>query len=351
MNTEALPQVEEDEMSLKDMILLAKEYAMELWQHKLWIVLGIVLGTGYFYYEFTKQKVKYTAGLSILINNSGSSSLLSSLTGGLGLGGSKDFNALAKVKVIMSSREIMGKTLLSNTTLGAKNNILGNYFVDSCGYRGDWSGSKEPLLNGFTAFKHHAIDSCNAEEWRAIEYIRSSLLNGAMKLEVGESDILSVSMTGRRQALICEFLNTLYRTTEEYYLVSQMGAEVKTFDAVKSKKDSIDRAISGLQHNMANFADSHKSSLFEIDKVPLVKMESDLMALNAMKAEATTRYELARFSTQSKQPYITSIDTPRMPLVPVFPSKKSAVINGFLIGAVVSAALIILRKILKKVMA
>jgi uncharacterized protein involved in exopolysaccharide biosynthesis len=342
----------DDEISLKDLILLVKGYVLEIWSKKWWVAASIFLFTAFFYYKYTQEKVQYTGELSVLLNNTSSSSMLSGLMGSLGgLGMGEDMTALDKVIVVMKSQEVLGKALLGQTSLPAKNGILANYFIDSCGYSEKWKKSKEIRLKNFTYFKHTSIDSCTADEWRALQSIRGALVKDEnFILEASEAGILSITMTHESENLICDLLNNLYNATETYYFKKELGSENIAFDRIRENRDSIERVINGLQSGIARFQDRNKGSMFRTDDVPLVKMQNDLMVLTGMRMQANSKYEMASFSLQNKQPYISSIDKPRLPLAPVFPARLKAVLTGFAIGLILSIVIIIARKLFLETM-
>jgi hypothetical protein len=342
----------DDEISLKELFLLIKGYILEIWSKKWWVAASISLFSAFFYYKYMIDEVKYPGTLSVMLNTSKGSSMLSSLMGSIGgLGGVEDDTELDKVMVVMQSQEVLGKALLAPTSLTAKNSILANYFLDSCGYKEKWAGSKEVLLKNFTYFKHSNIDSCTTDEWRALQSIRASLAKDQiLVLKANDAGILSVIMTHKSEILVCDLLNNLYNITEAYYFKKELGSENTTFAKIRENRDSIERVINGLQSGIAHFQDRNKGSLFQSDNVPLIKMQNDLMVLNGMRMQANSKYEMASFSLQNKQPYISSIDKPRVPLAPEFPSRSKALAFGILTGLLLSSAFIIIRKLFYEVM-
>ncbi len=347
--------VEEQEVSLKEMILTLKDYFLEGKRKWYWVLLSFVLFNAAFVAKyFFLDTIKYQGELKVMLNSNASSSLLGSLTGSLGLGGlggGEDVMALDKITFIMQSKDIMSKVLLSKTSLPAYKGIMANYFLDSLDVRKAWSKSKEPRLKNFKHFTSYTKDSCSADEWRGLQALTDYALKNLIEFKSSEVGVLSVTFTHGNEVLICEFLNTLYEYTDNYYMTNQVDAESSTFKLLQKRRDSVNSALSRAISGAAHYRDHNQGSLFATEQVPVVKYEQDIQFLGIMKGEITKNYEVAKMSLDGKQPYIRAVDLPRTPLPPIIPSLRSNVIKGSAYGIILSWLLLMFLKAYRSLMA
>jgi hypothetical protein len=348
------PQIDDQEVSLKEMILIFKDYLLEGVRKWYWVLLSLVLfNAGFIAKYYFKESIEYEGELKVMLNTNSGSSLLGSLTGSLGLGsfgGNDDAMALDKVTLIMQSRDIMSQVLLSQTSLPAQKGIMGNYFLDSLGIRDGWQKSKEARLRNFKTFTSTNKDSCTADEWRAIQAMSDYILKNLIEFKSSEVGVLTVTFKHTNEQLACEFLNIMYEYTDRYYMVNQVDAESSTFKLLQKRRDSINNALSGAISSVARYRDGNRGTLFATEQVPLVKGEQDIQFLGIMKAEITKNYEVAKMSLDGKQPYIRAIDLPRTPLPPIIPSLGNNVKKATGLGIALSWILLMILKAFRAIM-
>ena len=121
------PYYQEDEITLKELILKIREFWQELWRRKLLIVLLSLIGAGLFYGKGMNDKTTYTAGLSFMVAENGSSEQGRALTP-YGM----DFGRVENNKIteLARSGRIIHAILLDQVAVGNKYDFIANHIID-----------------------------------------------------------------------------------------------------------------------------------------------------------------------------------------------------------------------------
>jgi hypothetical protein len=346
------PNVESDEISIRDVFDFLLDLYKEVLAKKYWILASFVVFNLLFCVKYLfLDDIKYTGELKVLLNSNTSSSVLSGIIGGLGLGfAGEDMTAMAKVQTIMQSQAILGRVLMRPTAIRCKNHILANCFLDTLGGVETWKKSKNERLRNFTFFKSPSVDSCTQDEWLALQVVMGNLGEKTVIYKTDDAGILHVSMESGNPQLVCEVLNGIYEETSDYYLSNKLQPGQKTFKALQSRRDSVSAALAGKQYALANFTDRNQGSLFATDLVPIASLQQDIEMLGFMKGEVIKNYEVAKLTVESEQPYLRVLDPPKMPLVANYPSLSKNIQSGTLLGIFLSLSIIIIRHIVKRLL-
>ena len=148
-------QFDNDEISLKELILKIKEwYKFLLTQWKLIILMGVIGGVIGFTYAYF-QKPVYKASLTFAMEDeksgggglSGALGLASSLGIDLGTSAGGAF-AGANLVELMKSRKLVEKTLLSPIIVNGKTQSLADYYLEFNEMKKGWD--QKPLLKGLS---------------------------------------------------------------------------------------------------------------------------------------------------------------------------------------------------------
>lgn len=346
-------QTNNDEISLLDVIDFLKDLGRAIFLHKYWIIICTILCiAGYAAKYYFLERTTYTAEFKITLNDNKTSSALSGLMGGLGLGfGGEDMGALGKVQTIMQSRQVLSTILLRKTKLKCKNGILANCFLDSTGGTESWKKSNNPLLRDFTFFTNTNVDSCSDGEWLALTALTASLGEKTIVYKTDESSFLHVSMTSGNPKLVCEILNSLYTEITEYYGSRKLAPATRTIKKFQYKLDSVSKALSSKQSALATFTDRNSKSMFAEDMIGSVKLQHDIEMLSMMEGEAIKNYEMSKVSVENEQPFLKVLDLPRMPLMPNSPSLKKNLITGCALGLFLGITLVFIHRIIMQLLA
>ena len=251
-------QFDNDEISLKELILKIKEwYQFLLTQWKLIILMGVIGGViGFTYAYFQKPTYKATLTFAMEEEKSGGGGGLSGALGlasslGIDLGSSAG-GAFAGSNLIqlMKSRKLVEKTLLSPITVNGKTKSLADYYLEFNEVKKGWD--EKPLLKGV----NFPIDADREKFTLQQDSILKGISTGLVKTDVIVSQkdkkisILSIEVNSTNEKFAKTFCETLAFETSEYYVEikskkARMNVEIlqKQTDSIRAELNS---AITGV---------------------------------------------------------------------------------------------------------
>ena len=352
IETTAIEPIEEDkELSLKEMILKAKEYSIEIIRYWYIVLLFILPISAYMYYEAYKTKPTYKADLTFIVNAEQSTSLgLAAALGGLGDLGSNI--KLDKIIELSKSRKIAQTALFRRAVINNIDDYFANHLIRERELHKVWEKDTTGL-KGFL-FTRSKIDSFNRTENTVLLKLHDILV-GKMPIFTAsyekKSEVMKLALTTTNEDLSIGLLKVIYADLSSYYIAKSIMKEGKTYDIFRAKADSLKALVRSKDLSADRYEDRNRGSLFLEDKREVERMKKEAFIYNTLYAETEKNMTLAGFALESKAPYIQEVDLPISPLYGLKISKKMALINGFLIGGFLSAFLIILRKFLRTSMA
>ena len=354
------PQIDNDEISLKELVLKIKEwYQFLLTKWKLIVLAGIIGGLiGFTYAYFQKPTYKATLTFAMEEEKSGGGGLSGALglasTLGIDLGSSAG-GAFAGSNLIelMKSRKLVEKTLLSPITVNGKTQSLADYYLEFNEAKKGWD--EKPALKGI----NFPIDADREKFTLQQDSILKNISTGLVKTDVVVSQkdkkisILSIEVNSINEKFAKAFCETLAFETSEYYV------------EIKSKKARMNVEI--LQHQVDSIRGQFNSSINEValasDGIfnlnPALKSKGtqpakkqvDLQINTTMLTSLVTNLEMSKMALLKETPLIQVIDKPIFPLEKQKVSKlKSLVLGGFLAGFL-TVLYLVLSSLYKKLIA
>lgn len=334
--------IQEDEISLKDLILLVQTYLQECL--KFWWIIGIAgLSIGaFFFYRAHKKPITYNASVSYTTSDGAG---LGGLAGGL-LGrfvGGKSGSSIAKMQAMLTSGPIMQRVLFTKVMLGDQEDYLINHHLRLWGYDEEEFGAVVPLKSG-------ALTSLLEKKLfkRVRGQIQEQLLSQGLDEESG---IAFIKVTSSSEEYAFELSRTLFEELQRFYIESEVGEQQKTLDQLQNRADSIYSVINVNTYQLARREDSDKGRFFATDRVPDMKAQAELAFLKSAYEEVVKNLETIKFTVASSTPSIKVIEQPMYPLEKNQTSKlKQLLIGGFL-GGFLAVLFIVSRRIFREIMA
>jgi len=335
-------QFDNDEISLKELILKIKEwYQFLLTQWKLIVLMGIigsVIGFTYAYF----QKPTYKAVLTFAMEEEKSGGV--GLGGALGLAsqfgidlGSSGGGAFSGANLIelMKSRKLVEKTLLSPITVNGKTQSIADYYLDFNEEKEDWEG--EPLLKGL----EFPVDADRAKFSLQQDSILFIIYKDLIKydLSVLQKDkkitIMNVEINSISEKFAKAFCETLAFETSEYYVEIKSKKARMNVDILQHQADSIRSELNSAISGVAAATDNvfNLNSALNVKRAPSARRQVDVQANTAILTQLVGNLELAKVTLRKETPLIQIIDRPIFPLEKEKVGKlKSLVLGGFLAG-------------------
>ena len=336
------PQIDNDEISLKELVLKIKEwYQFLLTKWKLIVLAGIIGGLIGFTYAY-RQPATYKAVLTFALEEEKSGGGMNGLGGlasqfGFDIGGSGG-GAFAGSNLIelMKSRLLVEKTLLNPIEVNGKTISIAEYYIQINKMREAWD--KNPALKNIQFLPNADREKFTLQQDSILKVIYSGLTAPA-NLTIGQKDkkalITSIEVVSSNEKFSKIFCENLAKETSEYYV------------EIKSKKARMNVEI--LQHQVDSIRGQFNTSINEValasDGIfnlnPALKSKGtqpakrqvDLQINTSMLTSLVTNLEMSKMALRKETPLIQVIDKPIFPLEKEKLGKlKSLVLGGFLAG-------------------
>lgn len=343
--------MENDEITLKELLLKAKEWYVFLLSKWKTIVLagivGAILGLGY---SFIKKPV-YTATLTYALEDGkaaggGLGSLASSF--GLDLGGSSGGAfAGANLMELFKSRAMVEQTLLAPVTQNNKTISLAEMFIQDKKWRKKWE--EKPKLKSLQ-FLPNADKS---KFTRAQDSIFGAIYNNLSKtaLTVDQKDkkvaIGTITLNSTNEYFAQQFTLALTNTVIDFYIETKSKRAKENMDILVRQTDSIRGELNGAMTGVAVANDNTfgLNPALNVKRLPSARRQVDVQANSAIFSELIKQTEMAKVTLRKETPLIQVIDQPILPL----PKEKFGKAKGILLGGILAGFLNILGLIVRRI--
>ena len=358
-NTNDIQNIEQDEISLKELILKIKDWYRFLLSK--WIVLvaagviGGAIGVGYAF----MQKPTYTASLSFALEDeksgggglSGALGLASSL--GIDLGGSAGgaFTG-ANLLELMKSRNIVEKALLNPITVNGKTQSFAQYFITINELNKNLS--EKPELKNIV----FDVDANRSKYTRQQDSILGKIYTDVLgMLTVSQKDkkvsIITIDVKSTDEYFSKAFAENLAYEVSSYYIEIKSKKARQNMEILQRQTDSIRAVLNGSIVSVAAAVDNTfgLNPAMQVQKTNISKKQFDVQANTAILTQLVTNLEMAKVSLRKETPLIQVIDKPILPLKKEKVGKlKSLILGGFLAGFL-TALILVFKKLFAGILA
>ena len=324
--------MEEDEISLKELIQKMKELFQYFWTFRFWIVLiGLTGGgLGFAYAHFFKE-VQYTSKLTFAIEekSGGGGSLLglaSQFGVDLGGGGGGLFTSDNLLLLLKSNRIIQGALLKPVPEL-EEGNLLNLYM--SIHYK---DALEEKKVSFITSDLPRLEFS--REQDSIVAFIAENL---SKEVEIAKRDkkasLIDITIVDPSEKFAFLFNQFLIQEATDLYIELKVGKMKRSVKVLQSRVDSVQRVLDGTMRSAAVSMDQSLGIVSMAPRVSTTKKQLETQMLGTLFGELTKNLELTKFTLEREEPVIQIVDAPMMPLLKEGKGRvKSAVIGGFLAG-------------------
>jgi uncharacterized protein involved in exopolysaccharide biosynthesis len=358
-NNNDIQNIEQDEISLKELILKIKDWYRFLVSK--WIVLvatatiGGAIGVGYAF--FTKPE--YTATLSFALEDEksgggglgGALGLASSLGIDFGSGAGGAFSG-ANLLELMKSRNILEKALLNPITVNGKTQSFAQYYITINEINKNWS--EKPELKNIV----FATDADRSKYTRQQDSILGKVYTDVLgMLTVGQKDkkvsIITIDVKSADEYFSKAFAENLAQEVSSYYIEIKSKKARQNMEILQHQTDSIRAELNGAIVGVAAAADNTfgLNPAMMVRKAPGTRRQVDVQANTAILTQLVTNLEMAKVSLRKETPLIQVIDKPILPLKKDKIGKlKSLILGGFLAGFL-TALILVFKKLFAGILA
>ena len=340
----------DDEVTLKDIILTAKDYWHEMWRYWYLVPLFCIPTVSWYMYKHFTHEVTYTAKMKFIVEGGGgASSMIGNLLGQFGFGNTEKGFGPLKIKEVMYSTVNMSTVLLDTTD---NQPMLANELIKLYDLNKKWTTDEQNWEN--FKFRHFTIETLDSLEIRALMRLHAATVGSEsnpkpwMGYAVDEdTGIMSLSIKLGDEGLAKRFLQSIYDRTREFFEVKIFEEQMKANALLKAKKDSLEAYIEQNDYAMAKYNQTNRGLIDETYMVPLKKLQRQNTVATLALGEVMKNYELSDFTLKSLKPYFFTLDKPVGPLAPAMSSILVRFIIGCIFGGMLFITFIIGRKILR----
>jgi capsular polysaccharide biosynthesis protein len=351
------PYIQEDEITLKELILKIQEYWHELWRN--WLLIGLITipFLGYFLFKTFTHVPKYEAEVRFIVEGQGGSNLgaLGGLLGSFGINRSSGQTNPYKIIEVAKSKRMIGEVLFSRSI--SNEEYIGNNILDLYKLPETWA-KKNPEM-GNIRFKSTDIESFNEFERSAFLALygksvgsRESTENALITIGLNEdTGIFSVSGNTEDETLTLDLVNNLYENTKFFFEEQVLEDKIKAIKILQSKSDSIDILIENKISSRARFEDTSRGLISRQTESRKEKLQGEILGLTSAWAELQKSLQIADFELQSTKPLFLIIDQPYSPIRPTRESLIRNIIIAIFFGGFLGSGFIVARYIYRKTIA
>ena len=338
--TDEQPQIDKDEISLKELIQKIQEWiAYFKTQWKLIIGIAALGGiTGFVYASF--QKPSYLATTTFVLEEDkgggmgGAMGLASSFGFDLGGGGGGLFTS-SNISELMTSRLVVEKTLLNPVQIAGKEISLADYYIHINDLKEGWS--KNPNLANINFPVNADRTKFSLEQDSILQSISAGLTKNNLVIAQKDKKVSIISLTVKTEnelfsKLFCE---QLLKETSDFYIETKSKKSRLNVDILQHQADSIRAELNGAITGVAAASDNvyNLNPAYNVKKTPGTRRQVDVQANTAILTQLVAQLELSKVSLRKETPLVQLIDRPILPLEKDKVGRlKSLLLGGFLSG-------------------
>jgi hypothetical protein len=336
--------IDNDEISLKDLIIKLKEWFTFLkskW--KIILLSGIIgglIGLTIAWFE----KPSYKATLTFAMEEergaggglSGAIGLASSF--GIDLGGAGGGGAFAATNLteLMKSRLIVEKVLLSPVFINGKTTSLADYYIQINELRKVWQ--KNPRLKYINFPYNSDRTKFTLQQDSILQQIHKNLIDKD-HLSIMQKDkkvtILSIEVKSLDEQFSKIFCESIAKETSDFYIETKSKKAKINTDVLQKQVDSVRNELNSAITGVAAETDNvyNLNPAFNIRSSASKKKQIDVQANTAILTNLVVQLELAKITLRKETPLIQLIDRPILPLAKEkFGKLVLMILCGFLAG-------------------
>ena len=359
MTEQPIQQIDNDEISLKELIQKIQEWVAYLktqWK----LIIGIAaLGAiiGFVYASF--QKPSYQATSTFVLEEDkgggglgGAMGLASSFGFDLGGGGGGLFTS-SNIIELMKSRLVVEKTLLNPVLVAGKEISLADYYIQINELKEGWS--KKTALANISFPANADRTKFSLEQDSVLQTISAGLTKNNLVIAQKDKKVSIISLTVKTEnelfsKLFCE---QLLKETSDFYIETKSKKSRLNVEILQHQADSIRAELNSAITGVAAATDNvyNLNPALNVKRTPGTRRQVDVQANTAILTQLVAQLELSKVSLRKETPLVQLIDRPILPLEKEKVGRiKSFVLGGFLAGFL-SVLYLVFGRLYKKMVA
>ena len=339
---------ENDEISLKELILKLREWCKYLFSKWLTILIaGLIGGAIGLAYAYFKKPI-YKAELSFALEDEKS---VSSLSGALGLASQFGFDLGGSgggafsgdnLLELMKSRTMVEKALLTTVDVKGKKQTLAELYINFNKLKEDWKN--KPELNNIHFLPEADRSKFTLQQDSLLGDFHRALIKDNLSVDKIDKklSIISVKINSKNEFFSKYFTEVLVKEVADFYIETRIKKSIQNVNILQHQTDSVRRQLNGAISGVAASIDANPNPNPSrlVLRVPSQRRQVDVQANQAILTELVKNLEISKVSLRRETPLIQVIDRPILPLEKEKVGKvKGIVIGGLIFGLAVIAYL------------
>jgi len=364
MTTESQQHINDEEISLKDLILKIHEW----WRYLLskWIIIlafGLLGGALGFFYATTKKPI-YTATTTFVLEDEKGGGGLGNLAGlasmagvDIGGGGGGIFQG-DNILELYRSRKMLQQTLLTPITVDGKVQTLAERYIFSNELNEKWQEKPELLKLEFKA--DSLIEgNISLKPNRLRDSLLTTIISDISKnyLSVAKPDkklsIIKVDLKAKDEIFAKAFNENIVKNVNDFYLQTKTKKSLQNVQIMQRKTDSVRAVMNGAIYSAVAVADAtpNLNPTRQVQRIaPAQRAQFSAETNKAILGSLVQNLEMSKVALMKETPLLEVIDEPVFPLPKEKFGKAKGIIFGGLLFVFLGILFVSISKILKVIM-
>lgn len=354
------PYYEEDEVTLKDIILTIKDYSFELLKNVHWIILSALLLTGAFYYVFrgSANKTTFTGGMSFLLKKNNEQNATGAPPDFLQASEGND-----KLSELAKSGSVINAVLLEKITIKEEHDYMANHLIKTYGYNYRWNNEpidedyQELSLRDFY-FTHDSIEIFEPREYRALNTLRDLLIGsnitnarGILSIAFNKgSGITRLQVVSPNDKLSIELVDLIFEKLKALYTEGTIGRAQRNFELLVDRVEELEKERREAKYRLAGASDQTYGLVSKASALNIGELQEELNRVNQMYQNIYNQKQAAEVAIKTNAPDFLVIDRNFLP-VKKTTSIKMQLIMGAILGLFLGVGFVIFRKLIRDALA
>lgn len=341
---------QEEEITLKELIIKIKSYVQEILKNYLLVILIILPFLAYFIFKHYTTNPKYKAETKFLVEGSSGGGGLGGLLGQFGIRNTGKFNPF-KVIEVAKSKTLLKKVLFTkNDGDYIINKLIETYKLDE-----KWA-KKKPEWKGFR-FKSDDMSKFSLMENQAFLNVYTKVVGGKKAKDPlltfnydEDSGVYNYNINTEDESTTLAMISNAYENLKYFFEEEIISNQLSTTVILRQKADSIQSLITRKSYQVASQQDQTLGLVVSTPGVKRATLEKEIQALTLAYAEVLKSYEMADINLKDTRPMFLKLDETYAPIEAIESSLLISIIKGLLLGGLLATIFIIGRSIYRQAM-
>ena len=351
---------ENNEISIKDLLLLAGKYYHFLLGKSVIILLAAVLGGILALTYALLKKPVFTATTTFVLESGEGNSGFGQYAGiasmiGLDLNTGGGIFQGNNILELYRSRTMIEKTLLSEVPYRGRKILLIDRYVEINRLREEWAERKHLRNLKFQANWLQLPESKMRLQDSLLQEISGDINRKYLVVyKPDKNSIIRVDVKSEDEFFAKAFNDMIVSNVNDFYVQTKTRKSMSNVKILQAKTDSIRENMNVAIYNAAAVADAtpNLNPTRQLQRnAPIQRSQFSAETNRAILGELVKNLELSKMSLLRETPLIQVVDYPKFPLYKSVPGKISSFIKGMVLFGFLAVAVLFIKKMFQDIMA